>query len=49
MEANNDIEISITSDLETTETNYASSPLSTSKIYQFENLSEPKNATEGTC
>jgi serine/threonine protein kinase len=50
-EANDDIEIIITSDLdlETTETNYANSLLSTSKIYQFENLFEPKNATEGIC
>ncbi|GBC12244.2 kinase-like domain-containing protein [Rhizophagus irregularis DAOM 181602=DAOM 197198] len=45
-EANDDIEIIITSDFETTETNYANSLLSTSKIYQFENLFEPKNATE---
>ncbi len=29
------------------ETNYTSSRIFTSKIYQFENLSEPKNATEG--
>ncbi|EXX78468.1 Tpk2p [Rhizophagus irregularis DAOM 197198w] len=48
-EANDDIEIIITSDFETTETNYANSLLSTSKIYQFENLFEPKNATEGIC
>ena len=26
---------------------YYTSNLSTSKVYQFENLSEPRNATEG--
>jgi serine/threonine protein kinase len=44
LEINYDFEITITSDLETKET---SSLLSTSKIHQFENLPEPKNATEG--
>jgi hypothetical protein len=29
------------------ETNYTSSSLFTSKIHNFENLSEPRNATEG--
>ena len=29
------------------ETNYTSSRLFTSKVHQFENMPEPKNATEG--
>ena len=40
-EINNNLE------MDKTNTNYTSSKLFTSKIYNFENLSEPRNATEG--
>ncbi|RIA82332.1 kinase-like domain-containing protein [Glomus cerebriforme] len=40
---NNNLEIN---DISSIETNYTSSKLFTSKVYQFENLPEPKNATE---
>jgi serine/threonine protein kinase len=42
LDANNNLETS------SSETNHTSSKLFTSKVYQFENFSEPRNATEGT-
>src|SRR6266498_1892283 len=45
MEANTILGINKTSSFETN--NYTSSRLFTSKVYQFKNLPEPKNATEG--
>ena len=39
--------ISVINKTSSFETNYTSSRLFSSKVYQFKNLPEPKNATEG--
>jgi serine/threonine protein kinase len=47
--ANNNLKMNKTNSLKSKEINYTSSVLYTSKLHQFENLPEPRNATEGKC